>query len=136
MDELLEAFYEFYRDNSSIWLEQFEYKESGPHLLLMAFLQRIINVGGTIFREYALGRGRVDLLIQWQKQRIVLELKVKHREKTLSEGLEQTAKYMDASSGTEGYLLIFDRDPSKTWEQRFCREKMSFKQHTISVWQM
>ena len=136
MTALLEAFSEFYRDNSSIWLEKFEYKESGPHLLLMAFLQRIINGGGTILREYALGRGRVDLLIQWQKQRIVLELKVKHRKKTLTEGLEQTSKYMDTSSATEGHLLIFDRDPTKTWEQKFNFDQKPINNHLISVWQM
>lgn len=100
MQTLLEAFGEFYRENASIWLEKFDYKESGPHLHLMAFLQRIINGGGTIWREYALGRGRVDLLIQWQKQRIVLELKVKRRKKPLQEGLEQTANYMDSSQAT------------------------------------
>ncbi len=42
-----------------------EYKEAGPHLLLQAFLQRIINGGGRIHREYALGRKRTDLFIEW-----------------------------------------------------------------------
>lgn len=133
---LLEAFGEFYRENSAIWLEKFDYKESGPHLLLMAFLQRIINGGGSISREYALGRGRVDLLIQWQKQRIVLELKVKRREKTLLEGLEQTAKYMDGAQATEGHLLIFDRDPDLSWEQKFSTHQESFQNRTIHVWKM
>jgi hypothetical protein len=136
MRALLEAFTEFYRENTAIWLEKFDYKESGPHLLLMAFLQRIINGGGTIQREYALGRGRVDILIQWQKQRIVLELKVKHKEKTLLEGLEQTAKYMDVASSTEGHLLIFDRDTTKTWEEKCSHVQQSFKTHIIDVWQM
>lgn len=133
---LLNAFVEFYRENSTIWLEKFDYKESGPHLLLMAFLQRIINGGGTILREYALGRGRVDLLIRWQKQRIVLELKVKHREKTLSDGLEQTAKYMDSAQATEGHLLIFNRDPQKSWEEKISQETVVFKTNPIHVWNM
>ncbi|MCL5436300.1 MAG: AAA-like domain-containing protein, partial [Candidatus Dependentiae bacterium] len=76
MPKLLTAFTEFYRENSDVWLEKFSYKESGPHLLLMAFLQRIINGGGSIHREYALGRGRVDLLVRWKSQRIVIEMKV------------------------------------------------------------
>ena len=136
MQVLLEAFYEFYRENSAIWLEKFAYKESGPHLLLMAFLQRIINGGGTIYREYALGRGRVDLIVSWQKQRIVLELKVKRGEKTLAEGLEQTAKYMDTASATEGYLLIFDRDPKKSWQEKFRQSQEIYQSHTIDVWQI
>lgn len=136
MNKLLEAFSEFYRENSSIWLQKFDYKESGPHLLLMAFLQRIINGGGTIWREYALGRGRVDLLIHWKKQRIVLELKIKHRKKTLSEGLEQTAKYMDQSQATEGFLLIFDRHPTKSWKSKFQKSQEIHQNYQIDVWQM
>jgi len=61
---------------SEIWLNRFEYKESGPYLLMMAFLQRVINGGGSINREYALGRKRVDILIIWKNQRIVIELKI------------------------------------------------------------
>lgn len=133
---LLEAFTEFYRENSAVWLEKFEYKESGPHLLLMAFLQRIINGGGTIQREYALGRGRVDLLIRWQKQRIVLELKINRGNKTLSEGLEQTAKYMDASHATEGHLLIFDRNPAKTWQEKCQQSQKTYQNHSIKVWSL
>lgn len=136
MPALLSAFTEFYRENSTIWLEKFDYKESGPHLLLMAFLQRIINGGGTIWREYALGRGRVDLLIQWQKQCIVLELKVKRHKKTLEEGLEQTAKYMDNSHATEGYLLLFDRDPTKSWKEKIKHSDEIFQNHLIHLWQM
>lgn len=63
MYKVLESFTQFYRENSEIWLGKFDYKEAGPHLLLMAFLQRIVNGGGKIHREYALGRKRVDLLI-------------------------------------------------------------------------
>lgn len=51
MHKLLEAFAQFFRENSEAWLETFNYKEAGPHLLFMAFLQRIINGGGTMHRE-------------------------------------------------------------------------------------
>jgi hypothetical protein len=100
--KMLTEFTQFYRENSAIWLERFAYKEAGPHLLIMAFLQRIINGGGRINREYALGRDRVDLLILWKTQRIVIELKIWHSTtKTLLNGLEQTARYMDTSHATE-----------------------------------
>lgn len=133
---LLEAFTEFYRENSAIWLEQFEYKEAGPHLLLMAFLQRIINGGGTIQREYALGRGRVDLLIKWQSQRIVVELKIKRGEKTLREGLEQTVRYMDGANATEGHLIIFDRQTQKTWSEKGLHKEECSMNHKIQVWEL
>lgn len=134
--KLLEAFAQFYRENSDIWLEKFDYKESGPHLLLMAFLQRVVNGGGRIHREYALGRKRVDLLIEFGNQRIVIELKIKRGEKTIQEGLEQTAHYMDTNNATEGHLIVFDRDPSKPWNEKISTQEKSFDKHTITVWCM
>ena len=84
-----------YRENSEVWLERFAYKEAGPHLLLLAFLQRIINGGGKIHREYALGRRRVDIRIEWKTQCFIIELKVKRKESDEAKGLEQIADYMD-----------------------------------------
>ena len=46
-------------------MERFTYREAGPQLLLQAFLQRIVNGGGRIEREYGLGRRRTDLLVFW-----------------------------------------------------------------------
>ena len=66
MNKLLREFQQFFRENSESWLERFDYKEAGFQLLLQAFLQRIVNGGGFIEREYALGRGRVDLLVRWR----------------------------------------------------------------------
>ena len=31
----------------------------------MAWLQRIVNGGGYVDREYGVGRGRIDLLLRW-----------------------------------------------------------------------
>jgi len=116
MEKLLTAFQEFFREHSEHWVERFDYKEAGPQLLLQAFLQRIINSGGRIDREYGLGRKRTDLLVIWQRQKIVIELKIlyKRLEKTLAEGLDQTADYMDKCGTDEGHLIIFDRSPTRT----------------------
>jgi len=125
--ELLDGFTQFSRENSESWIERFGYKEAGPQLLIQSFLQRIVNGGGRIDREYGLGRRRTDLLIQWPLnrtqgfygpvQRVVIELKILRRslETTLSEGLAQTADYMDRIGTGEGYLVIFDRAPDKPW---------------------
>jgi hypothetical protein len=135
-NKLLESFQQFFRENSDIWVEKFDYKESAPHILLMAFLQRIINGGGRIHREYALGRRRVDLLIEWQKQRIVIELKIYRNEKTLQNGLKQTAGYMDLKNATDGHLIIFDRRKEKTWDEKVYKKEVTFDGKTISVWGM
>lgn len=137
--KLLEAFTQFYRESSDAWLEKFAYKEAGPHLLLMAFLQRVINGGGKIHREYALGRKRVDLLVEWpfgqnKKQCIVIELKIRRNTKTLIEGLEQTKNYMDLNNATEGYLVIFDREQGKTWDEKIYHRQEQLQGKTIEVW--
>ena len=136
--KLLIAFQEFFREHSEHWVERFDYKEAGPQLLLQAFLQRVVNGGGRIHREYGLGRGRTDLLVEWQRQRVVLELKILRRslEWTVKQGLEQTAAYMDRCGSREGHLIIFDRDPRKPWEEKVWVREARAGDHAITVWGM
>ncbi|MES2198770.1 MAG: AAA-like domain-containing protein [Chlamydiota bacterium] len=134
--KLLTGFTEFYRENSEIWLERFDYKEAGPHLLLLAFLQRIINGGGTIHREYALGRKRVDLLITWKTQRFVIELKVYRTKKDIEKGLKQTAEYMDKTGTPEGYLIVFDRNSEKSWTKKIYHKTEKVEEKRIEIWGM
>ena len=139
--KLLEAFQQFFREHSEFWLERYAYKEAGPHLLLQAFLQRVLNGGGRIAREYGLGRQRVDLLLQWPRppgeQRIVIECKVRRGrlDKTLEEGLPQTAGYMDRCGADAGHLVIFDCD-EKPWEEKVFRRTEEFDGKRIEVWGM
>ncbi|MDR2626760.1 MAG: hypothetical protein LBC40_01860 [Dysgonamonadaceae bacterium] len=69
MDALLCEFQKFRRKHSEIWEEKADYTEAFPHLLLQAFLQRVLNGGGRIEREYAAGRGRMDLFVEYKKYR-------------------------------------------------------------------
>ena len=123
VEGLLAAFQEFFRDpeHSEHWVRRFEqYREAGPQLLLQAHLQRIVNGGGRIEREYALGRGRTDLLIVWpqggRERRFVVECKVlrKGLERTIAEGVEQTRSYVDRCGAEAGHLIVFDRTPDRT----------------------
>ena len=145
IDKLLTAFQNFFRENAEVWLECYDYKEAGPHLLLQAFLQRIVNGGGRIAREYGLGRGRTDLFVQWPlteqgftgpMQQVVLELKIQHKGKavTLATGLEQTARYADQCGADTAHLLIFNRDPCVAWDDKIYQEKHSSGSREISVW--
>ena len=133
MTQLLEGFTQFYREHSQAWLHGYNYHESGPHILMLAYAQKIINGGGQICREYALGKRRVDLFVTYKEQRFVLELKMKHGESTLSQGLEQVADYTDKARA-EGHLIIFDRDIAKSWEEKISHEVITFKSQTIHVW--
>ncbi len=125
MEKLLKRFQQFYRENSEVWLEKFAYKEAGPHLLLMAFLQRIINGGGRIHREYGLGRKRIDLLIEYGEEKFCIETKVFRSEKTKETGLNQLQDYIDKCGAKEGHLVIFDKTDKKKWEEKIYTEQIS-----------
>ncbi len=143
--KLLAAFQEFFREHSEHWMERFQYKEAGPQLLLQAFLQRIVNSGGRIEREYGLGRMRTDLLLIWpvggdrgKTQKVVIECKVLRRglEQTLREGLEQTRAYMDRCATAEGHLVLFDRSEGKSWDDKVYRREETEGGAPVEVWGM
>ncbi|MEM7495343.1 MAG: AAA-like domain-containing protein [Myxococcota bacterium] len=165
MDELLSAFQRFFREHSESWLDQFQYKEAGPQLLLQAFLQRTVNSRGSIQREQAVGSGRTDLIVTWpvpptnqqpaacrdainrvstihdKKQVIVLELKLIHRndgaETVIGKGLQQTAGYMDRFHAPEGHLILFDRREGKSWDERvWTKRETAPDGKKITVWAM
>ena len=157
VDELLAALQEFFREHSEHWVERFQYKEAGPQLLLQAFLQRVVNGGGRIEREYGLGRMRTDLLLLWpmhrtdaktqsevggappqQHQKAVIECKVLRRgiDRTVREGLEQTCAYMDRCGAGEGHLVVFDRTEGKPWSDKLFRREEKQRGVSITVWGM
>ena len=141
--KLLTAFQTFFREHSEHWVERFEYREAGPQLLLQAFLQRIVNSGGRIEREYGLGHGRTDLLIVWsqgnQTRKIVIECKILHKslEQTIADGLEQTAEYMDRCDAEAGHLVIFDRRAGRRWADKIFHDHRASDSGTeIDIWGM
>jgi hypothetical protein len=130
MPKLLSAFQQFFRENVESWIERFQYKEAGPQLLMQAFLQRIINGGGRINREYALGSQRTDIFIEWpidaekgfygEVQLIVVELKIQRAalDRVIADGIIQTKGYADKVGTNEMYLVIFNRNPNVLWEDK------------------
>jgi hypothetical protein len=153
LNKLLSAFQEFFREHSEHWMERFAYREAGPQLLLQAFLQRIVNSGGRVEREYGLGRMRTDLLVVWPLgkekgrmnetadhpvQKAVIELKILYKslERTISDGLAQTWEYVDRSGAEEAHLVIFDRRPGVSWEQKIFQRSEMWEGHFITVWGM
>jgi ASC-1-like (ASCH) protein len=126
MEMLLKEFQKFWRRNSEIWEAKMDYTEAFPHLLLMAFLQRITNGEGRIEREYAAGRKRMDLLVEFAGKMCILEVKLvrdyDQPESVKEDGLEQIREYRDKfDQSIPCYLIIFDRrseGKKLAWEQR------------------
>jgi hypothetical protein len=120
LGRILREFADFWREHGDVLAAGVSYHEVAPQLVLMAFLQRVVNGGGYIDREYGIGRGRIDLLIRWPYrgadgrravQREALELKV-WRDKTkdpLAKGLVQLDGYLELLGLDTGVLVIFDR---------------------------
>jgi hypothetical protein len=133
LEALLIAFQKFYRRYSEAWLAKYDFREVGRQLLLMAFLQRIINAGGRVEREMAIGNGRCDLWLEYGPDQFVIELKLYRDEQTREDGLEQTARYLSQVGLSQGYLLIFETRAGKTWEERISREVVEVAGKTVIV---
>ncbi len=108
---LLKAFLEFWLQHGEPLLKSASYPEIAPHLVLMAFLHRVINGGGTLEREYAIGRDRMDLCLRYGEVILGIELKVWRNRKVdpITKGLEQLDGYLARLGQDSGWLVIFDR---------------------------
>ena len=141
LSKLLEDFGDFFRQHSEHWEQRFLKYEAAPQLLLQAYLQKVINSGGQMIREYGLGRGRTDLLITWPRgprhRRFVVECRVLRRglESTIREGVEQTAGYVDRSGAQEGHLVVFDGGEG-LWKENLFRRREFVGNIAIEVWGM
>ena len=132
------AFKRLLREFAGFWTEHglalqaaMPYHEAAPQLVLMAWLQRLVNGGGYIDREYGVGRGRVDLLVRWPYrrkdgtralQRRAVEIKVWRpgQADPLKRGLEQLDGYLGQMRLARGVLVIFDRrKPGRAAAPRF-----------------
>ena len=151
MPKLLRAFSTFYHEHAEHWLGRLaDYSEAGPQLILQAYLQRIVNGGGRIEREYGIGRGAVDIQVLWPAEpgqpsdlwtRIVVEckaLRVGSRQSlagTVERGVAQTLRYMAECDAEKGHLVVFDRRDEPHFERT--REPTSDREDgRVTVWHL
>ena len=132
MTGMLRAFQQFWRENSEVWKARYDYQEAAPHIILQAFLQRVINGGGQIVREYALGRQRLDLLVCWQGNRYAIELKMKEQYRPAAAHSQMFA-YLDQLGLKEGWMAVFDRDPDASWETKLTWRIIEFEGKTLHL---
>lgn len=116
-EKLLTEFRAFWCEHAEFFLSRQPYSEAAAQLIFMAYLQRVVNGGGLIDREYGVGRGRIDLCVRWPHpgsaggvQRWAIELKVWRdgRPDPLEEGLTQLSSYLDRLGLDSGTLILFD----------------------------
>ncbi len=120
LPRMLDEFIDFWTEHGDFLVSGGYYDEAAPQLILMGFLQRVVNGGGYVDREYGVGSGRIDLLIRWpytsgdgtrHVQREALELKVWRtgRPDPLRAGLTQLDRYLDRLGLPTGVLVVFDQ---------------------------
>ena len=133
MNLMLQDFQQFWRENSDVWQERYQYKEAAPHLILQAFLQRVFNGGGDVRREMATGRDRLDLCITYHDKKYPIELKINRGKQSIEKGIEQTLRYMDTLGCTEGWLVAFDRNTEKSWNEKIYQKTEIKNGKTVNV---
>ena len=132
MPGLMAAFQSFWRENSGVIRNPHDYQEATPHLVLMAFLQRVTNGDGHILREMALGSRRLDLCVEYRGKRYAVEVKTaKNFAGEKSYG--QLAKYLDTLGLSEGWMAVFDVDSAKPWDEKTYARDEAFDGKTIHV---
>lgn len=135
---LVDQFLGWWRENADALGELAPgYPEALPHLAFMAFLQKVVNGGGEVRREYAAGRRALDLVVIYGPDRFVVELKRVRARDALDAvrraGVEQTLAYLDALGEREGWLILFDQRPRRTWKQRLWAETLEQDGHRIHL---
>ncbi len=106
----LAAFLAFWRQNADMLFVTATYPEAAPHLVMMAWLDRVANGGGRVEREYAVGTGRLDLLLVVGQVKLAMELKVWRdgRPDPARLGLPQMDEYLERLGLPTGWLVVFD----------------------------
>ena len=134
MSGLMAAFQQFWRENADANAVPFQYREAYPHLVLQAFLQRVINGGGQIVREMALGSERLDLGVHFRKAVYAVEVKTTALyEKSHEKAHAQVVRYMDRLGVNEGWLVVADSDLTKPWDDKISSEDILQDGKTIHL---
>jgi hypothetical protein len=133
MAKLMADWQVFWREDGHLAAEGFHYREAGPHLMLMAFLQRVVNGGGRIQREYGLGRRALDLVVEWRGQRHAIEVKIRRSTVTEERALDQVAGYLERLGLDEGWLVMFDLRSTESWDERLTVREVEHRGKRVHV---
>ncbi len=153
-ERLLDDFDDFWRANAESYLGVAPYSEAAAQLVFMAYLHKITNGHGhgAVDREYAAGRGRLDLCIRWPRpgggsprrradevgfDRWAMELKVWRDTTTgdpVAEGKDQLVGYLERLGLDRGTLMVFDcRSDAEPLPGRMSREEVIHQGRTVVV---
>jgi hypothetical protein len=100
--------------------------EAFVHLVMFAFLQRVLNGGADIHRECGLQNKRCDIVVKYKGLFYPLEIKIKDNQ-IPKESYEQLHGYMDIVGSTVGWLIVFDKDLEKSWDEKIFWKETDYR---------
>ena len=82
----------------------------------------------------ALGKGALDLGVVFRKAKYAVEVKLKYNyEKNREKSYAQVCRYMDHLGVSEGWLVVFDPDLTKPWDDKISSEDIAQDGKTIHL---
>ena len=91
-----------------------EFLERQGRLVFLSFLKPIINGTGFYYVEpQTRDNRRMDLVVTYDKQEFIIELKIWHGDKYEEKGRDQLSEYLAIRGMDEGYLVTFDFSPNR-----------------------
>ncbi|MDR1871838.1 MAG: hypothetical protein LBS60_07975 [Deltaproteobacteria bacterium] len=109
-----------------------KYDEAAYSIILLAFLQRVASGGARVDRKFAEGRGAAFLRVSFKERAYLIECKISGRS-TVEQSVSQLAGNLDTEGEKEGWLVFFDRDRTKKWEDKIYWDTQEFEGKTIHV---
>jgi hypothetical protein len=137
MTDLLTDFQKFWRHDSRSFpflkadFASQKFDESTYSFMLFAYLQKIVNSGAIVDREYAEGRGSVDISVKFNGKEYLIEVKLEYSYS--SDSISQLAGYLDDAGENEGWLVVFDRNHAKSWEEKIYIKTIIYNSKTIHI---
>jgi hypothetical protein len=124
--------------NLSAFLNQIQnllsrkYDEAAYSFMLMAYLQKVVNGGALVHRQFSEGRGAVDLCVVFKEHQFLVEVKLQGQS-TLAESLNQLAGYLDTCGEKEGWLVVFNRSRKKSWKDKIYFRTQEYNKFIINI---
>ncbi|MCI7441499.1 MAG: AAA family ATPase [Clostridium sp.] len=116
IEKILIKFQEFMKEQYSSIDKTFLEREG--RLIFLSFIRPIINGVGFAFKEVQISEEkRLDVVITYNENKYIIELKVWRGEEYHEKGLKQLADYLDINNQSKGYLLVFNFNKNKEYKK-------------------
>ncbi|GBU25289.1 hypothetical protein R83H12_01932 [Fibrobacteria bacterium R8-3-H12] len=103
IEKFTQHYYEIYRDSEKKFIE------NECRMLFLTYMRPLLNGGGFYYIESETRNAkRMDVIVDYNSEQFIVELKLWYGEASHENALEQLAGYLDSKSKDTGYLLTFD----------------------------